>query len=178
MTMMDSAVMLECTKGDGRKKAAIYPPIMAWKKRLTSSSPFRKKSHCWLLASLLCLPHHVCPCDRPIKKMECVNGDGPPPPHAFMLCPSSSHLLTYCFSKRNCCHQGQDGWCLTVNRLQIKAAPRTANKREGKLSPKTCAQGYHCDCGQRGICSLTFSLSSITVNTFSLLSLHFCPSAT
>ena len=44
--------------------------------------------------ALLRLARHVCPCDRPIKKMECVNGDGdgrsPPPARSQ----GASHHLT------------------------------------------------------------------------------------
>lgn len=33
---------------------------------------------------------------------------------ALVLRPSSSHLLTYCFNKRICCHQRQDGWADSI----------------------------------------------------------------
>lgn len=51
------------------------------------------------------------------------------------MCPSTSHLLTYCFSKCNCCNRRRDGRCFTVNRLLNQSRSTAGQSQSRQLRP-------------------------------------------
>lgn len=60
-----------------KNRAVLYSSIVTGKKILTrGGTPSGDKRRRRLPAGFYCLAHHVRTCDRPIKKMELVNGDG------------------------------------------------------------------------------------------------------